>query len=200
MPDGSQVDMPDNPTPEQKQKLQAVLAKSKAAPAQPPLTKPRGPQQASPITHRLQGVDYTEGLSFPVRAALAEADTQKEKLLMLGHVYGKENVKVASDGSLIVKKDGKLIAVEGGSKLKNFAADTLGNFPQLVGTAGGAAAGSSFGPWGTLGGAVIGSMLGKEMQEGKKLVQGNYDKTTKEEVKTVAKAGKKELLASLAEG
>ena len=183
MPDGNRVQLPDNPTDEQRQQIRVMLTKAKERTTRAPIQKTGTVAAAEPQ------VDNDSGLPFTVKAALAQADNRKEELLLLGKVYGKENVKTMHDGLLAVMKDGKLIGVQGGSGLKNFAADVVGRSAELGGMGMGAALGAPAGPAGAVLGAAVGAMFGHAAQEIGKIASGRFDKSNEETVKASAKSG-----------
>jgi hypothetical protein len=176
MPDGTQVDMPDKIDPATQARLQSVLAKQKAAPASTQQAR-SGPQR---IPMPQTKVDWRSGLTLVDQKALDQADTLHEKQKYLNSVYGEKNVKVASDGSITVMKDGKEIAAEGGPWQKRALASVAANAPELAGMAAGAVIGGRMGPYGMIGGAILGAMVGKGATEVEKSASGRLDKTPKE--------------------
>jgi hypothetical protein len=198
MPDGAQVEMPDKIDPATKARLQQVLAKQQKAPA----TQSRpsfGAGDRSLITNMpSQKVDWKSGLTLVDQVALDQADNLREKQKYLNSVYGAKNVKVSSDGKLIVMKDGKEIAAEGGPAAKGLAAQLAAQSPELAGMALGAARGAQLGeaagPWGVgigaVGGAIVGALAGKSVTEAEKAARGRLDKTPAETVKAYAETAK----------
>jgi hypothetical protein len=140
---------------------------------------------------KLPGVDYKTGLTFQDMTALDQADNPREGQKYLESVYGKDNVKAGSDGSLIVMKDGKQIGAYGGPTAKRAMADATASVPMVtgmaIGAAKGAQAGEPFGPWGigigAVGGAILGAVTGKSLTEAQKALEGRLDKTPAETVK-----------------
>lgn len=148
-------------------------------------------------------VDFDTGLPFLDQTHLAQVDNFDEKKAYLEKVYGKKNVEVAPapDGKtsiLVVTKDGKKIAADGGEALKGITADAVGSAPiwssMGAGALGGAEAGSLFGPLGAgvggLMGAAAGGMFGKTAVEGEKAVEGTYRKTPEEYASTMVDTAK----------
>lgn len=146
-------------------------------------------------------IDFDEGLPFLDRTHLAQADNFQEKEAYLQKVYGKGNVEVDSDPygqkMLVVKKDGKKIAAEGGGGFGQFTADIIGSGPEWAsmgaGAVEGAEIGSVGGPLGAgaggLIGAGIGGMFGKTAIEGEKAREGIYRKTPAQYAGAVGEAG-----------
>ena len=150
-------------------------------------------------------IDYDTGLPFVDRVNLAQADNPKEALKYLESVYGAKNVGVASDGTLYVTKDGKQIAVYGGSKLKGFAASVAGTSPTLAGMTMGGIAGAEIGavggPWGlglgAIGGAIIGGVSGKALTEAGKAATGRYEKTPSELATTMIRTAQESAVGEM---
>lgn len=146
-------------------------------------------------------VDFDTGLPFLDQTHLAQADNFKEKQAYLEKVYGKKNVEVDSDPygqpMLVVKKDGKKIAADGGKGFGSFAADIVGSGPEWLGIGAGAlegaGAGAALGPIGAgvgaLYGGAIGGMAGKTAIEGEKALEGTYRKTPGEYAEALRGAG-----------
>ncbi len=170
------------------------------------------PQPARPRLDRVPipdaSVDWRSGLTVVDRMALDQADNLREKQKYLNSVYGEKNVKVASDGSITVMKNGKEIAAEGGSKAKGVVAELAAQAPELAGMAAGAAAGAKAlgkaGPWGLglgiVGGAILGAVTGKSVTEAEKAVQGRLDKTPAETAKAYGDTAKGAVEGELAGG
>lgn len=192
MPDGSQVEMPDKIDPATQARLGAVLAKQKTQPASK--LHPANLDMNAPFMGMFdknpKDVDYRSGLTIADRTALDEADNTKEKLKYLRGAYGAGNVEQLKDGTLVVKKDEKRIAAEGGSAGGGLVATSAAAAPEVAGMAAGAARGASLGRplgiWGMalggVGGAILGAVTGKSIDEAKKALQGRTDKTGAETV------------------
>lgn len=129
-------------------------------------------------------VDFDSGLPFLDRTHLAQADNFQEKKNYLEKVYGKKNVEVDSDPygapMLVVTKDGKKIAADGGSGFGQFTADIVGSGPEWLGMAAGGALGAPLGPAGIVGGAALGAGIGKEATQIQKMGEGTFQQTPKE--------------------
>jgi len=152
----------------------------------------------------------SSGLGFMDRVHLQMADNPEEKQLYLTNRYGKGNVirkwvpdSAPAPGEAIggrgqwktyVKKDGKLIDVDGGGM---FAPAVVADAPEMVGMAGGATVGAMYGSvvpgWGTLAGGIIGAgvgaMAGKGATELGKNIEGNSNKGALETANSIAKSG-----------
>ena len=136
--------------------------------------------------------DWKEGLTFYDNVALDNADNLREKQKYLNVVYGEKNVKIATDGSIAVMKDGKWVSATGPSKPKSALAEITAATPITTGMAIGAKAGLEAGastrnPWGmalySIGGAVLGAVTAKSAQEAQKAISGTLDKTPAETVR-----------------
>lgn len=157
----------------------------------------------------VKDVDFSTGLSFTEQMALSQMEGPEFRAF-LEKVHGKENVvdieaptgesvklltgedkgktRKTTSAGFAIKKDGKLIAVAGGSELKHMAAEFLGQTPTTAGAALGAAEGGALGaasanPWGLavgiVGGAIIGGVVGKSAEEIGKSLEGNRKKDLK---------------------
>ena len=78
MPDGALVDMPDNPTPEQRAALQAILSKGATAPVAAPKEKSSGGGLVE--TARVVGKSLYGGLTSLPRFVLQAGDWLEEKM------------------------------------------------------------------------------------------------------------------------
>jgi hypothetical protein len=207
------LEFPDGTDPKVvQQTVKNVIAKRAggAAPATAPQSRPSfGAGDRSLITNMpSQKVDWKSGLTLVDRMALDQADNLREKQKYLNSVYGEKNVKVASDGSITVMKDGKEIAAEGGSKAKGVFAELAAQAPELAGMAAGAAVGAEAlaegGPWGLgigiVGGAILGAVTGKSVTEAEKAARGRLDKTPAETVKAYGDTAKGAVEGELAGG
>jgi hypothetical protein len=149
-------------------------------------------------------VDFDTGLPFLDRTHLAQADNFEEKKAYLEKVYGKKAVETDQDPygkpMLVVNKDGKKIAAEGGGGFGSFAADVVGSGPEWSSMAAGAAQGAGIGalggpadpvtiPLGGLIGAGIGGMFGKTAIEGEKAREGIYRKEPGQYAQAIGQAG-----------
>jgi len=76
MPDGALVDMPDNPTPQQRAALQAILSKGVAA----PVTAPKEGSSGLGETARVVGKSIYGGLTSLPRFVMQAGDWLEEKM------------------------------------------------------------------------------------------------------------------------
>lgn len=91
-------------------------------------------------TGDLPGVDYMSGVPFEPLKSFFAADNDRERYDALAQVYGKTNVGIDPGGRWFVRdKDGKLKTVVGFNSIKNFAAETSAQAPELIGMGVGAA-------------------------------------------------------------
>jgi len=78
MPDGALVDMPDNPTPEQRAALRAILSKGATAPVAAPKEKSSGGGLGE--TARVVGKSLYGGLTSLPRFVMQAGDWLEEKM------------------------------------------------------------------------------------------------------------------------
>ena len=145
------------------------------------------PQPNAPDTGSMvyPNVDFDTGLPFLDRTHLAQADNFQEKKQYLERVYGKKSVEVDQDPygepMLVVVKDGKKIAAEGGGGFENFAANVVGSSPEWLAMGAGGVLGAAVGgPVGAVAGAALGAGIGKESTEIEKQVSGDYNQSATE--------------------
>ena len=127
-------------------------------------------------------IDYDTGASVLAKIKVKDADNPAEAQDALENLYGKGNAGQDAGGRWWIRDRGKKVAVFGGGQgLKTALSEGLAGMaaagPETAGALTGAAVGMAGGPLGAMAGAGIGAAAGAGLDEFRKWLQGENEKT-----------------------
>lgn len=139
-------------------------------------------------------IDYDTGATALAKIKVKDADNPAEAKDALENLYGKDNAGQDKGGRWWIRDKGKKIAVFGGGQgLKTALSEGLYGMaaaaPETAGALGGAAVGVPGGPIGMAVGAALGGAAGAGLDEFRKWLMGEQEKTIGQTGGKIATAG-----------